>query len=178
MKCSDVQRYAVENAGQDLAPEYLDHLVSCEPCRKTYERALTVVKLVALKRYEQPDPSAEARCILAVRQRIDAGEGRWLGWLDFLDGPWVSAVRYGAVAALGVLMVGAFLSVGKVPALKAPALVLDDRATSTEGIVRTPTGTDTLHSASPVFFAGTASNREPGKVQYGPASSRLVGFEY
>jgi hypothetical protein len=170
---------AVEGAGGDLTPECLEHLVSCATCRLAYERALAVSRLMSLKRYEMPDPEDPARCVMAVRARIEAGEGRWLGWLDLLETPWFGAVRYASAAVALLLVLGAAFATGRLPALRAPALVVETpRRAAGPAVVMAPAPTGTLYGSAPLVFIGAPSNREPSRIQYGPSSSRLVGFEY
>lgn len=174
MKCNDVQRYCIEQAGSPLEARYEEHLASCADCRRVYERTLAVCRLVALKRYEQPDPQFEMRTQAAIRRRI--AEDAASSWAEriwgVLEGGPVPAFRY-ALAAAVIAMVGVnvmltqqlpSLNAGAAPEAAAPRPAAEPiELASTNGSVEP--------YAKPVFVFEYPSNRQPsGSLQYGPGS--------
>ena len=70
MKCQDVQRYCIEHAGEPLEARYEDHLTGCAACRAAHDRAVRLVRVIGLKRHEQPEAHFEMRNLAALRDRL------------------------------------------------------------------------------------------------------------
>ena len=84
MNCNECQRACLENGGRDLSAGCVEHLVGCATCRKINERAVVISKLLALKKYEHPDPMFEIRNAAAIRKRIS--EEKPSPFADFVGG--------------------------------------------------------------------------------------------
>ncbi|GEM_PF-2553489 len=89
-------------------PEPLRQRIAADPAaRERWECSCRVARLLTLKTYERPDTQAAARCRVAIRAAIDdvaasSGRAAWAWPLSVhLLNP---AVRYGAAAALLVLL--------------------------------------------------------------------------
>lgn len=143
-----------------------------------------IQRLVALKRYEQPDPYFETRNLAVLREKLSGtvpGRGwanRWFGWL--VNGT-VPAFRMVVVSCLLALLSVNLLLLNSVPNLS-PESVSPD-----EGVAVTSSGSE-LRLAStnesldlyrkPVFVFEYPSNRQAaGPVQMGP-SSVPVRYDY
>jgi hypothetical protein len=118
MKCADVQRTCLENDGSALPTPVLEHLIGCVECRKAYERAQIVTKLIGLKRHETPAPGFEARMAARVRAQIEAEKPAAFGGLrvEWLTGSlrgWHVATA--AAAALLLAAAGTFLALPQKP---------------------------------------------------------------
>lgn len=119
MKCADVQRTCLENDGSTLPTPVLEHLIGCAECRKAYERAQIVTRLIGLKRHETPAPGFEARMASRIRSQIEAEKPAPFGGLrvEWLTGSlrgWHVATA--AAAALLLAAAGTFLALPQKPA--------------------------------------------------------------
>jgi hypothetical protein len=185
MNCSQIQRYCTEHAGEELSAACLEHLVACQHCRAAYERALTLCKLISLKRHETPDPGFDHRCLAAIERGLDAYEEQPRAWgqriwglFDLVPAP---ALRYAMAAAIVALIALQVITVQKIHSIESPV----NGMVETTIIVEQPLlAADTNPSAPavaelrPAGIILVASNFQPNGMQYGPGPSRLVGFEY
>lgn len=117
MNCARIRKLIVTADLGGLPPEVVAHVETCPACAELRERTTTVVRLVALKRYETPDPFAAERCLRRFRDRATpeaAGAHRGLGLLGL---PTAAT----GVAVLLLTVVGIQLqSPTDLPALHAP----------------------------------------------------------
>jgi hypothetical protein len=170
----------MESAGAELPAEISDHLIGCAECRIVYERALSLCRLISLKKYEQPDPSLETRILAKVEAGIRDLEENPRSWADRLfeifAGRPVPVLRY-VMALLVVGLIGLnLLSANHMPALPATSIEAQKPPSPVRVAPRAVAETRYYNPALPVVFL--ASNTQPASVQYGPGASRLVGFEY
>ena len=165
MKCSNVQQYCWEMAGSPLPPAMEEHVRQCPDCKSAFEKANSLRSLVSLKRFEQPDSAAEARCIAMVQSRIDAWEEKqqsgWKLWNVFSAQPAI-ALSY----TMAALVIG-FLGMNMLTKQKTAPLPM---TASEDPSLEAP------NVAASVFQV--ASNSHPGQIQYGPGPSRAVNYEY
>lgn len=80
MNCTDCQRVILENGGRDHDAALIAHLAECSACSKVNERTLTISKLLALKRFEQPNPHFEIRNAAAIRKRLSEEKPSIFEW--------------------------------------------------------------------------------------------------
>ncbi len=146
-----------------------------------------VIRLMRLKRYEQPDAGFEARNLAAIRTRLAAlperrsWAQRWWGLFEQTPSP---ALRYALVtvflALLGVHLLRIDFQPGPEPLSGggggAPAVV----RTVTEPLQVAQTNLAPEPHAKPVFvFEYPASNRLPrGGMQYGSGPAVPVRYDY
>ena len=175
MNCQDVQRYCIEHAGEPLDARFQEHLDNCAPCRLAHDRAARVVRLVGLKRHEQPDAHFEMRNLAALRDRL-AHTQPALGWAERLralfEGEAAPAFRY-AMAAAVVAMVGVnVMLLQNMPSLNAPSeQVSETTAPAAEPMQLASTNGSAEPYSKPVFVFEYPSNRQPYRpLQYGPGS--------
>ena len=182
MNCQEIQDYCLEYAGEKLRPDVEAHLATCAACRKANEQALLVCKLISLKKYEQPDPGFEARSLDRIRNSIyeieEKRQHRWSFLSIFETGP-IPALRYALAVAVLALTGLNFVSVQNLPTL--PAVVMEEPAPVFEMSVAAAADTNPaveieLAPAAPFLFA--SSNRQPGRVQYGPGPSVPVSYGF
>ena len=167
MNCADIQRICLEYAGEALPADVQTHLAGCAECRAAGERAAFLVRLVALKRFEQPDAAFEARSLAAIRirvQEINEQPSGWLAqlraWLEFHPAPALGVAA--VVLAFAGWRVTGTLSGGPGGAPSVAAVQ--------------PASTGTIYYATPVMLA--SSNGGPGRVQYGPGDTVPVKLQY
>jgi hypothetical protein len=182
MNCRDVQEYCVACAGEELPESMKQHLAGCADCREAYEAALTVARLMSLKKYEVPDPGFEARSLARIRTSLyQLEEERAQGWKfwKLFDPSTVSSARY-AMAAMVLLMGGLYMvSLTTLPTAQ-PALTEESPsealAPQAVAAVDAPTNAaiDSSNAVAPVLLA--FSNARPGRVEYGPGPSVPVSF--
>jgi len=72
MNCAECQQICLETGGRNLPAACAEHVTGCDGCRKVFERTLVVSRLLALKKYEHPDPLFEIRNAAVIRGN-DAG---------------------------------------------------------------------------------------------------------
>jgi len=182
MNCQEIQDYCLEYAGEKLRPDVEAHLATCAECRRANEQALLVCKLISLKKYEQPDPGFEGRSLDRIRNSIfeieDRRHRRWDFLRIFETGP-VPALRYALAVAVLALTGLNFVSVQNLPTLE--AVVMDEPVPVFEP--RAVASADTnpaveVDAAPPAPFLFASSNRQPGRVQYGPGPSVPVSFGF
>ncbi len=70
MNCAECQQICLETGGRNLPAACAEHVTGCDGCRKVFERTLVVSRLLALKKYEHPDPLFEIRNAAAIRRKI------------------------------------------------------------------------------------------------------------
>lgn len=104
MNCADCQRICLENGGRNLPAECTAHMAGCESCRKAGEGAAVVAKLLALKKYEQPDPMFAIRNAAAIRKRISEEESPMFDWLTGILRPWSALAACAVIAGIAVLV--------------------------------------------------------------------------
>lgn len=143
-----------------------------------------VQRLLALKRYEQPDPYFETRNLAVLREKLSGetpggawGE-RWFGWL--INGS-VPAFRMLVVSCLLALLSVNLILFSNVPELSSNLAPAAERSLSPApdtAMIATPTNESVDYYRKPVFVFEFPSNRQPlGPVQMGPASVP-VRFDY
>lgn len=144
-----------------------------------------VVRLLRLKRYEQPDAGFEARNAAAIRTRIAAlpehvswGQRVW-GWFEQTPSP---ALRYAMVTALVALVGINVLTLSLIPEREAVSLLTNEAPTLVQRDAPptvSPTNEAIETYAKPVFvFEYPASNLSPrGGVQYGTGPTTPVRFD-
>ncbi len=143
-----------------------------------------VQRLIALKRYEQPDPHFEMRNLAALREKLaDTAPGgswadRWLGWINIGSVP---AFRMVLVTSLLALLSVNFLLLDSVPTLSPDpvSFVEEDVQSAPAQVLQVASTNDSLDVyRKPVFVFEYPSNRQPiGPLQIGP-SSVPVRFDY
>ncbi len=121
MKPSGLRKRILE--GDDDFPSDIREQIDASPEYKAlYERTRTIRCLLALKRYERPEPGFDARVRGDIMRRIrrqDAPVSTWAGGWDVLTAPAVPAVRYAVGAVLIVLFAVHFVGEPEVPASRA-----------------------------------------------------------
>jgi type II secretory pathway component PulM len=144
-----------------------------------------------LKRFEQPDPGFETRCLDATMRRIRnldaepvAGRKLW----DWFTMP-QPALRYG-MAAVVALLVGVNVYLGsRTPEQPAAETVDSSVSTVVSAPVVAPVApaVQALAAAAPtsavspsqdVFLVASSNRQNGGGVQYGPGASVPVGFDF
>jgi hypothetical protein len=116
MNCKQAQRLFDGQAGdrlpESLAADLHKHLADCTDCRVQQQRAARLLRLLALKRYEQPAPgyfegfAAEFHRRLAAEQRPPATspiENFLRGWDEILN-EWLQLSRFGFAGAFGLVL--------------------------------------------------------------------------
>lgn len=120
-KCSKLQKEILEHIHAEFPDDLRARVDQCPACSAFERRSRAIHGLVALKRYEKPDPAFEERCVSYVRRQILTG----MYATDTEDaGAWQSvwesafpAFRFG-MAALFVALLGLhMLMVGSLPTL-------------------------------------------------------------
>lgn len=195
MKCTEVQRYVLEHAGEAVGAPYQEHLRTCAECRRAQEQAESLCKLLSLKRFEQPDSGFEARNLANTMRRIRNLDSEpaagWSLW-DWLAMPH-PVLRYSAAAFVAALVgVNVYLAVRSPDqgSTAAPDQIAPSRPVTAAVEAPVPqmpaaaefaqaTPTQALAPSQDVF-AIAASNREnsSGGVQYGPGPSTPVNYNY
>ena len=146
----------------------------------------TVIQLLHLKRYEQPDADFDARNMAAIRTRIAALPERpsWAQrlWGLFEQTP-APALRYAMVTALVALLGINVLTLSLLPDQAPLATITNDSpavAQTAEPVQLAQTNQAAEPYAKPVFvFEYPASNRSPrGGVEYGNGPTMPVRFDY
>ncbi|MCZ7592136.1 MAG: hypothetical protein M5U15_08245 [Kiritimatiellae bacterium] len=143
-----------------------------------------IQRLVALKRYEQPDPYFETRNLAVLREKLSGaapGRGwanRWFGWL--FNGS-VPAFRMVVVSCLLALLSVNLLLLNSVPNLSPESVSPDEGVAviSSDSDMRLASTNESLDLyRKPVFVFEYPSNRQAvGPVQMGP-SSVPVRYDY
>ena len=150
------------------------------------EQFSEVVRLMRLKRHEQPDQGFDARNAAAIRTRIAALPER-VSWLQRLWGLFeqtpAPALRYAAVTALVALVGVNVLTLSLAPSREGAALLTNEApvvAQRDQGLPVSATNEAMETYAKPVFvFEYPASNRalHGGGMQYGTGPVLPVSFE-
>ncbi len=182
MNCREVQDWISDEPVGATAPEQVRaHLEACDGCRRFAGRDAAVRRLVALKRFEQPDPLFDVRLVARVRSEIGGTrpERGWLsGWTAWLPSPFV---RYSVAAAALVALSIPVLRVAMVPHAATPTVVQESPATPR------PDGTRgegppilTLREVASTAEPATTNVLDPDRpnVQYGPGRSATVDLKY
>lgn len=143
-----------------------------------------VQRLIALKRYEQPDPYFETRNLAALREKLaDTAPGgawaeRWFGWL--VNGS-VPAFRMVVVTCLLALLSVNLLLLNSVPNLSSEVAqpAEEESAPASATAMQTASTNESLDLyRKPVFVFEYPSNRQAvGPVRMGP-SSVPVRYDY
>jgi hypothetical protein len=140
------------------------------------ERNKAIRRLIALKRYEQPDPEMHARILCSIRTRIaeESTTAEAPAWGDVARSG-LPAFRYGlALVVLGLLSVHTMMT----PTLPLMQSQLPEPLTTRRVLAeRRAAASATNPSASAVrLFA--SSNTGPSRLQYGTMPSTLVDFGF
>ncbi len=132
-------------------------------------------RLIALKRYEQPDPHFETRNLAALRAQLahtapgESWMSRWFGALGAAPHPGIRALVAACVLAL---LAGNLLLINSVPSLgplAEPPAAAPAPAPESLQVAATNEALDLYRK--PVFVFEYPSNRQPvGPVRMGPAS--------
>ncbi len=143
-----------------------------------------VQRLIALKRYEQPDPHFETRNLAALREKLastapgGSWADRWLGWLNIGSIP---SFRMVLVTSLLALLSVNFLLLdgGSRFAPEHAPLAQDELPATPESALQVASTNDSLDLyRKPVFVFEYPSNRQTiGPVQMAP-SSVPVRYDY
>ncbi|MCX6996757.1 MAG: hypothetical protein NTV49_06650 [Kiritimatiellaeota bacterium] len=180
MKCSDISKmYGLPETDPHHA-EVQAHLRGCFICRARWDDQDALRRLIALKRYEQPAPGLEARCLAAIHLRL-AAQPENTGWWRTTLSAWPVAFQpaqlvWAAAAAVLLLLGGVYVltppSGSPGPARPAPALALEGHI-----LIQPPDAPPlTLPGVPPMVVA--ASNREPARMDYGPGAAVPVNYPY
>lgn len=105
MNCAECQRACLENGGRNQSPDCLEHLVGCAECRRVNERASVISKLLALKKYEHPDPLFEIRNAAAIRKRLSEEKPTVADWFAGTFRPWHGWAAGAVTACLAAAIV-------------------------------------------------------------------------
>jgi len=145
-----------------------------------------VVRLMRLKRYEQPDAGFDARNAAAIRTRIAALPER-TSWLQRLWGLFeqtpAPALRYAAVTALVALVGVNVLTLSLSPSGETANLLTNEApvmAQQDQAVMASATNDAIETYAKPVFvFEYPASNRalRGGGINYGTGPTVPVSFQ-
>ena len=175
------QRFVEHGCDEKTLPDNVQqHIAGCDACHTFMERDTAIRQLMALKRYERPDPEVASRIVYAVRQQIAeesmaaaSPKGLWESFLGFS----VPTLRY---ALASVLM--AFLAIHTV---LSPSMSVMQTQLPSETQIRTASSRPTIQftnlraerSSGPQVVR-LASNPTPSRIQYGTLPSTLVGYEF
>jgi anti-sigma factor RsiW len=118
MDCRKVQRlfdeFADGRLAAPLAEQLQRHLTDCTDCRVAQQRAARLLRLLALKRYEQPAPAYFHGFLDEFHRRLQVEtaathaslwmwlKAQWQGFQTTTTPVWV--LRYGLAGATGVLL--------------------------------------------------------------------------
>jgi hypothetical protein len=125
MKCSRMRKLIVTADLGTLPPAAARHMEICPTCAVLHRRTVQVRELVALKRYETPDPTACDRAVNRFRHRdaaVPAPTGRAWSLLGLPTA--ASGVAAACLALLGVQL----HSSGPLPALNSAITQTDVRS--------------------------------------------------
>mgnify|MGYP003586266852 CR=1 FL=1 len=178
MRCWLAQRKMAASGDGIYPASVREHLARCASCRQLAEGMAFAQKLLALKRFEPPEPGFEDRSARRIRLALSAEQeataARALagtGW-----GP-LPILRWTALAAALVLVAGHVVT--RRPETL-PSILADQspRATPAPTLAVPPA----VEPAIPLLsadFPQVATNRGAGGgVQYGPLPSTPVRFDY
>ncbi len=104
MNCVRLRRRLVGETANPGDPEVRRHLEGCAECRAYLARDAAVVRLLALKRLERPDPMLEARVLARIRSALSAPSAASAYQAPAAPAP-AMAWRY-ALAAVLLLLLG------------------------------------------------------------------------
>lgn len=110
-RCRRIQAAIYRAEAGDLPRDIAEHAAACPACRKVLDEALTVQRLLRLKRHERPGAEATERCLMAIRGRLVEWEQR--KHLDAVgsEQPPLAGWRYGWAAALVAVLAFNLLAV-------------------------------------------------------------------
>ena len=160
------------------------HLEGCPSCQRQMERTQTLRQLISLKRFEQPQRLEREHAIALIRSRLE-GEpveknvAPLERLAELFTAPQPRHAAYG-IAALLLIAVGLFSMTTNVRPPETAVFVEQPSrgSTSLEQVVATTNLVAEERSPAAVLSLQTASNRTPTLMQYGPAKSVPVKYEY
>lgn len=143
--------------------------------KREHDNEEFIRRLVALKRYEQPDAHFETRNLAKLREQLadTAPGGAWYSrWFDALASSPLPGFRVLVTACLLALLAVNLLLVNQVPNLEPAAEPVAEIPVATSEVLQVAATNDAFDSfRKPVFVFEYPSNRQPvGPVQMGPAS--------
>ena len=173
MRCSKAIKLAFQHEDGEQPADVRQHLAGCSRCSAAVARMQAVRQLVSLKKHEVPDPAFEQRSLMAIHRRLvelNQSPGELPAW-GGLGGSPFPALRYIVVGTFAVLAAMQMLSMPPGSASFAP--------------VSAPRVAEGQPFPPPAENAGVAalqvaSNRGPGRLEYGPSYLQTVpvNFEY
>jgi len=117
MNKNELKQFCLEHAGEDLPAEAKSFLDQNPAVKSEVDQLIAIRKILALKKYEQPDPRVLDRCISGVNARIEnrrraSSWSRIREWFELHEQ--APAPAY-AAAALALVVTGSalFYSVGR-----------------------------------------------------------------
>jgi hypothetical protein len=180
MRCSRALKLAFRYEDGEVPADVALHLSGCSACRTRFEQLQTVRKLVSLKKHERPDAGFEQRSLLAIHRRLaelNQATGEDLAW-DGSVGSSFPALRYIVIGTFAILVALQVISLPsaqplRIPVAEVPVAVPTQAPAAVRASAPAP--------ESPALATiQVASNRGPGRVEYGPSylQTMPVNFEY
>ncbi len=182
-KCSKLKKTIVLFDNNTLPDELRERIDSCPECREFFEHSNEIRRILALKGHESPRPGHAERCVVRVRQRLEALSGEneaCRDWRAVLLGP-MPVLRFGMAALLLSLMGLYMLSSNPEPLHQwtpqaqpqsQPVIERPDASPSIE----MEAGADIILQEEEDYMS--ASNGQPGEIQHSaPSPFRLINIE-
>ena len=187
MNCSKIRKKLIQFEDTGLPADIRRHVDQCADCARYVRQTQQLKQLLASQNDVAPSPGFETRLLSELRRRIrsieetpeSAGNRFW----DFIFGTPVPAYRF-ALAAVLVLLVGVHVynRATSLPAqpdtAASPAAITVAAAPAVPAPVTNQAGTEFAAGQNIIGPLRIATNRGPGRVEYGPMPSTLVNFEY
>ncbi len=186
MNCSNARKKLLEFEDTVLPADLQKHLDQCADCANHLHETQQLRSLLATQNQVAPSPGFEARLIAEVGRRIRALDEKpvtiWDRVWDFVFGTPVPSYQYALAAAL-VLLVGVHVynltSSLPVDSAGTPQPVIAAAKSAVQPAPATNVAGAQLASGQNVIGPlRIATNRGPGRVEYGPIPSTLVNYEY
>lgn len=191
MNKKQLEQYCREHAGEPLSLEAEAVQKSNPGLQREVDELIALKKLIALKRHEQPDPGALARCQAGVQARIAAHRNAslWARLREWFELHEQAPAPAFAAAALLVLMAGSavFYSVGRTGIQPSVAATPASREILPVAVAESPV----TNEAPREMVADIPAQRKPiillrvdqtgeapaGGVTFGGEESRPVSYE-
>jgi len=181
MNCKQIQLALVEHEDGERPDSIREHLFTCDACRQAAERADTFKKLMALKRYEVPDPGFPSRSLDRICRRNEnleaEKETETVTLWELLLGP-RPAFRLALAAILLILWGMTFALIPRRPEIKPQLVGPKTRLSFGAQLLATRSNATLSPNAPQLVNHPSPTNSGPIHIDYGTKESVPVKYEY